>query len=793
MVLHSSFYIILFLHTGYGVYLAEIVVTQSAELPVRQLASVMLKQYVEEHWCQDADGEEDCSKLIVNEQAKKTIKSMLPEALYDPNSKLRNTVAYTISTIASSDWPSDWSELFDIIVKCLGGNDDSIHGAMQVLIEFTMDLNSQISTVSPLILSEVYRIFEADNVYSVRTRTSTVEILNSLLKSINMHVESKQERANLLNPILGSFVQKLIIGLTVPNGQFSDFALKTEIIKVFTYMINEMPKFISTYIDEILPPMWQLLTAMADIYIKTVVNNQETSQFSNDADDERLFIKMILQTFEFVHSIIESKKFKPKIAPVLTDLVYIIIIYMQMTEEQMENWMDDVEKFVEDEDEEGVDFSVRTSVQDVLLMVGKEYENTVLCSLNEALTKHCAVAEASRGSQNWWKIHESSMLAVGSLKLLIINNCDKFDVSQYLNLVKNFIDYNSSPFLLGRILWLFSSYAESESIYNLQILEQVLNTTITCLMPDKPCVLKISSARAVFNFCTNLKESQSERRELVKSKLDTFFDGMMSMMSQSQNAVLGLLMETISAIIQFDEHFTGTIANKVISLTIAVFLKHDDRFILELVQENLKTLSQNQYCLAPLQEKIVPTLVSILNLQDKQPLNSSLPDAMQDIALDILQTILRYSKAPLSSNLIDVAFPAAINCILRTDDHSIMQSGGECLRAFLTASPQQVCEYKNGEGLNYVLQVATMLLNPRNTEFSASFVGRLIVTIITKAGIYLGESIDLLLKAVISKMQLVESLSVIMSLCMIFAHLIIIQMDAVINFLCTVPGPTGKY
>lgn len=85
-----------------------------------------------------------------------------------------------------------------------------------------------------------------------------------------------------------------------------------------------------------------------------------------------------------------------------------------------------------------------------------------------------------------------------------------------------------------------------------------------------------------------------------------------------------------------------------------------------------------------------------------------------------------------------------------------------------------------------------MLLNPMSTEFTASFIGRLVITLITKAGNYLGENIDLLLKAVISKMQLVESLNVIMSLVMTFGHLILIQMEAVLNFLSTVPGPSGE-
>lgn len=212
---------------------------------------------------------------------------------------------------------------------------------------------------------------------------------------------------------------------------------------------------------------------------------------------------------------------------------------------------------------------------------------------------------------------------------------------------------------------------------------------------------------------------------------------------------------------------------------------------------------------------------------------------MQDTALDILQTIVKHSQKPLSTILIDVAFPATVKCILSTDDHAIMQSGGECLRAFIngmfiinnsfnlklkfdfiqfdetkttthiinifnqfsnflfstfqySASPEQICSYNNGEGLNYIMQVTTLLLNPMSNEFTAAFVGRLVITIVSKAGNYLGDNIHLLLKAVISKMQLVDALSVIMSLVVTFAHLVVTQMEAVLNFLSTVPGPTGE-
>uniref|UniRef100_A0A336MGN8 CSON015154 protein n=1 Tax=Culicoides sonorensis TaxID=179676 RepID=A0A336MGN8_CULSO len=776
---------------GYGVYLAEMILDTGLDLGLRQLASVMLKQYVEESWMFN---DEPDGKLhpLASDQAKKMIKSILPEGLYDPNSKIRSAVAYTISAIASFDWPNDWGELFEIIVKCLnGGNENSVHGAMQVLVEFTYELNTQIIEVGPLILSEVYRIFEADGIYNTKTRACAVEILHSVLKSINLHAENKQQIKDMINPTLTNYVQKLIAGLTAPLGKQSSFKLKMEIVKVLTYMVAEMPKFIHPYLPSILNPIWTLLTQMADVYIKVIVNNEEESPFdtTQEEDQNEEFIKMILQVFEFVHSIVESKKFKQNVSLVLTDLIYIIIIYMQMTEEQGIDWQEDSEKFVEDEDEQGVNYSVRTSGQDILAIIGEEFGDKVLPALSDALTKHVAVADANRaaGQLNWWKIHEASMLAVGSYKALIESNEGLFNLGEYLNLVRGLLQYDVSPYLTGRCLWILARYVDSK-IYNVQMMMELIGNIQKALSPEQQMVLKICATRSVYGICTNLQNGNEEQRQCLSQKLVELFDGIFPIIQQSQNTVLGLILETVAGMLSFDSGFTAQISAKVIPLSIAIFLKyHDDRYILDSVQDIMKILSQNPYCSQPLQEKLVPTLVSILNLQGEQT-NS----AMQDIALNVLETIVKYSQTPLSDALMDTAFPAAVHCILRTEDHSVIQSGGECLRAYLFVSPEQVCRYKNGEGLNWVMQITTMLLNPMNTEFTATFIGRLVITIITKAGSFLGEHIDLLLKAVISKMQLVQALSVMMSLVMTFAHLILIQMDAVLNFLSTVPGPTGE-
>lgn len=121
----ENFSLCYFFFLGYGVYLAEIIMNQSYDLALRQLACVMLTKYVEDHWGVSESPVASAAALqtIANDQAKQMIRKILPNGLYDPNSKIRASVAYTISTIASMDWPHTWTDLFDIIVKCLGGNE----------------------------------------------------------------------------------------------------------------------------------------------------------------------------------------------------------------------------------------------------------------------------------------------------------------------------------------------------------------------------------------------------------------------------------------------------------------------------------------------------------------------------------------------------------------------------------------------------------------------------------------------------------------------------------------------
>ncbi len=114
----------------------------------------------------------------------------------------------------------------------------------------------------------------------------------------------------------------------------------------------------------------------------------------------------------------------------------------------------------------------------------------------------------------------------------------------------------------------------------------------------------------------------------------------------------------------------------------------------------------------------------------------------------------------------------------------------------MSVSPEQICGFADAEGksgLWYLVQVAGHLLNPAGNEFSATFVGRLVTTMIQKAGDRLGENLENLLKAVLSKLSGAKTLSVAQSLLMVFARLAAHgQLEALLNFLSSVPGPNGE-
>lgn len=259
---------------------------------------------------------------------------------------------------------------------------------------------------------------------------------------------------------------------------------------------------------------------------------------------------MVLQIIEFIHSIIYSGRFKTHLKPVLSDLIYIMIVYMQITEEQIELWSDDPERFIQDDYQAGLDESIRIGANDVVRMLSQYFDNKLLGALSEALTRHGYVAEAEKaaGNPHWWKIHEASIIAVGKASLMIQMNPEKFDLTQYLNFVRTQMECQTPPYLLARCIWVLGRFAGSD-LYNEQTLAEVLDATHTSLATDKSTNLRIYAVRTIYELCESLKDANVENRTLFVAKLPLFLDEILILLPQSRCGVLAMLLETLTLMI----------------------------------------------------------------------------------------------------------------------------------------------------------------------------------------------------------------------------------------------------
>ena len=146
-------------------------------------------------------------------------------------------------------------------------------------------------------------------------------------------------------------------------------------------------------------------------------------------------------------------------------------------------------------------------------------------------------------------------------------------------------------------------------------------------------------------------------------------------------------------------HKNKGLSTKATPLAIAVFLKYSsDPVVASLVQDIFMVLAKTEGCLEPLEARLVPTLVSILDAplstvdngctKDMAVNGGSVSSGLKAVALDVLQTVVRSALVVkgqpncLSEVMMTRAFPTALNATTNTDDNSVMQVSF-CARSYL--------------------------------------------------------------------------------------------------------------
>ena len=102
--------------SGFGAALVQTVLQQHYPEGTRQMAAVLLKRHVKEHWAEESKHFE---QPVVSDSEKAALRAQLPQGLADPLPKLRIAVSMAIASIAQWDLPDAWPGLLNLLMEAV--------------------------------------------------------------------------------------------------------------------------------------------------------------------------------------------------------------------------------------------------------------------------------------------------------------------------------------------------------------------------------------------------------------------------------------------------------------------------------------------------------------------------------------------------------------------------------------------------------------------------------------------------------------------------------------------------
>ncbi|XP_065573524.1 importin-9-like [Artemia franciscana] len=169
--------------------------------------------------------------------------------------KVKNAIAYALANAVKWDWPCAWPDLLDILLKYIRTeNPDLVDGSMRFLLEVAGQiLDKHITTLGPIILQEVHKVFTDVQKYRLRIREMALDLFLTVCEVICGAVFTNKSLVKLLREnILLPFSQALVMALQANDGPALDNHLRAKIFQVLTSIVQVSPKEVLISLEEII-------------------------------------------------------------------------------------------------------------------------------------------------------------------------------------------------------------------------------------------------------------------------------------------------------------------------------------------------------------------------------------------------------------------------------------------------------------------------------------------------------------------------------------------------------------
>lgn len=321
-------------------------------------------------------------------EVKDAIRPMLLRALSDRERKVRTAAAFACSTVARFDWPEDWPDLLSSLTTLLAtGSPDAVHGAMRVVIEFVKNELSEDQLVPVVrdLVPALLSILGSPHAHSFLTRADTVAVYRhivTLLETLKEeHAVAVRQALDQMAPVwFDAFTQLLSVDAAADLAtSWESLALRIQIFRVLLQFQAKFPRYIAPHIPTFLRlsvlNLTILLPAFSTYYVSSDPDSpdpplpEETYQAKMDLDD------LASSIFEYLEPTVRTKEANDILiasgpeergTAVMETIVSLVLNYTQVARQQEEEWLEDANAFVEDEDEDNLEYSLRIIGHDLM-------------------------------------------------------------------------------------------------------------------------------------------------------------------------------------------------------------------------------------------------------------------------------------------------------------------------------------------------------------------------------------------------------------------------------------------
>jgi hypothetical protein len=372
--------------------------------------------------------------------------------------------------------------------------------------------DQQFAMVAPVMTPELLKIVNSDQ-HLIQTRSSAINIFHQL---IEMSHTVKDEHPEVIDAFLKPNVDQwtatflgILQSSTFGSGS-PDFSLRLEVIKALTALLQGFPRLVKDNLAAYVEAVWKDLLACRDRYMQTAVvgDDSDTPDVVN-GDGEVVGLENLLYTeFEFLATVARKKSGKQFFAGSSSDFVrdisWALLSYMQITDNQVEDWLEDANQFVHDEEEDTFSFNVRIAAVDLFNALVEHYPDQMIGVLGPVVAGQLETSKAMKeqGNVHWWKVEEAILLALGKVSSVVVAHAkdpkatSRFDVATLFDgVILQHMQHNELPFLQGRALVFASEYA---SVLPENVAVQYVQATVEAIKEDKMLPVRMMALRTIF-------------------------------------------------------------------------------------------------------------------------------------------------------------------------------------------------------------------------------------------------------------------------------------------------------